>query len=183
MGLFIRKLIGKFYKGNEWKDLEYFDEKWKNRIHQMSEFISSTDSVVDYGCGKMWLRDYLSPQNMYYGVDYQSRGAGTIVCDFNSKQFPNIKSDIAFISGCLEYIDDPKWFLENISNYHEKCVISYCCLDNFGDFVSRKKLGWKNNFSKFELISLFESYRMTLKKNEITQTKNDIFYFEKNNPK
>ena len=131
MGLSVRKLIGWFYKTNEWKKIEYFDESWKKRIFQMSKYITPSDSIVDYGCGKMWLKEYLQTSNIYSGVDYQKRDEETIVCDFNKKEFPNKNSTVAFVSGCLEYVEDPKWFLNNIASYHNKCIISYCCMDNF----------------------------------------------------
>jgi hypothetical protein len=175
----VKKWIGRFYKTKEWREIEYFDESWKKRIHQMSKYITPTDSIVDYGCGKMWLKEFIAPSNAYYGVDYQKREEGTIVCDFNKKEFPGIRTSVSFISGCLEYIDKPSWFIKNIALYHEKCIISYCCNDNFNNIVERKQLGWKNNLSKKDLIALFEKEGLYLKSNEATPTVNQIFYFEK----
>lgn len=179
MGLSVKKLIGLFYKSKEWKSIEYFDDSWKKRIFQMSRYIRTEDSIVDYGCGKMWLKEYLSKSNTYIGVDYQKRDDATIVCDFNKKEFPNLNSTVAFVSGCLEYVEDPKWFLNKIAEHHEKCIISYCCTDQFEDYKQRKDLGWKNHLSKRELINLFGALKMLLKESDETLTRNQLFYFEK----
>lgn len=179
MGLSLKKLIGRFYKTSEWKEIEYFDEKWKKRISQMSKYIKPGDSVVDYGCGQMWLKDFLDPTCAYYGVDYCDRGDGTIICDFNKMQFPAQGATAAFVSGCIEYVENPGWFISNIVTHHSKCVISYCCTDNFPDMRHRNSLGWKNHLTKAELISLFENNGMHLSANEATETKNEIFFFIK----
>jgi hypothetical protein len=179
MVLSVKKWIGRFYKSKEWKEMEYFDERWKKRIQQMSRYLTPTDSIVDYGCGKMWLKDLITASNKYYGVDYQKRDEATIVCDFNKNEFPNIKASVSFVSGCLEYVENPLWFIKQIARHHERCIISYCCTDNFDNSLERKKLGWKNSLSKKEIINLFENEGLHLKANEITPTLNQIFHFEK----
>jgi len=43
-----------------WKEMEYFDPAWKQRIETMAALIpKQSQSVLDLGCGKMWLKDYL----------------------------------------------------------------------------------------------------------------------------
>ena len=81
----LRKFINK--KIN-WKDIEYFDDKWKLRIDKMSKYIERNDSVMDLGCGKMWLKKHLHETNLYIPVDYKNRGEGTIICEFNKNEFP-----------------------------------------------------------------------------------------------
>jgi len=179
MGLLIRKLIGLFHKTNEWKEMEYFDEGWKSRISQMAKFIPQGASVVDYGCGKMWLKEYLSASSEYSGVDYQKRDESTIVCDFNAMEFPKISAQVAFVSGCLEYVEKPDWFVSLISEYHEQCVISYCSTYYFNDFKQRKNLGWKNHLSESELKELFKRHHMNLVSQDNTPTNNKLFNFMK----
>lgn len=160
-----------------WEQDEYFDPIWKERIRHMSVYIQPTDSVVDLGCGMMWLRDFLKTTNIYFPVDYKKRDSSTIICNFNKEEFPAIQADIYFMSGCLEYIDNPNEFIKNISNYTNKCIVSYCSVELFSDLEVRKNLMWKNHLSNKELISLFEKHLFKLEDYQTTETNNQIFFF------
>ncbi len=162
-----------------WQDNEYFDPIWQERIQMMSKFIKSDDSIVDLGCGKMWLKKFISPNNKYFPVDYIKRDEETIVCDFNQSQFPNIQSSIYFISGCLEYIDNYDWFISEISKHTDACILSYCSTDVFSDFAVRNNLMWKNHLSNNELIEIFKKKNFILKEHLVTEHNNHIFYFTK----
>ena len=105
----ITRLIGYFGRSRpvSWRNIEYFNKKWKVRIEKMSAFVDPNCSVVDLGCGRMWLREYLPKTVRYYPVDYEDRGAGCIVQDFNQYQYPDVDADTAFASGCQEHVNDP----------------------------------------------------------------------------
>ena len=64
-----------------WKDIEYFDENWKERIRLMSQFIPQGVTVLDLGSGREWLKEVVG-ENFYTGVDYTRRSSTTIVCEF-----------------------------------------------------------------------------------------------------
>ena len=72
----------------EWKDIEYFEDNWINRTRMMAGFLPKNVSVMDLGCGKRWLQD-IHPISEYIPVDYCDRGPGTLLCDFNKKEFPD----------------------------------------------------------------------------------------------
>jgi len=163
-----------------WKDIEYFDDAWKKRIKLMATFIPDNKTITDLGCGKMWLKEYINDKNIkYIPVDYKNRGNNTIICDFNKHEFPTNESDIAFVSGCLEYVIDPEWFVNKISENNKLCIISYCTTDHYNNMTIRKANAWKNNLSKNELINLFRKSKMLLINETITNTKNTIFIFKK----
>lgn len=168
-----------FPKKIKWQDNEYFDPIWKMRIKHMSKYLDTNDKVVDLGCGMMWLTEYLSSTNEYIPVDYKKRGDNTIVCDFNKQQFPDIYADVYFVSGCLEYIEKPLWFIEKISTYSERCIVSYCTIEMFPNINMRNDLMWKNHLSETDLIEYFNKYGYLLKEKTITDTNNQIFYFSK----
>ena len=174
----IRRLFVK-KKKETWKDIEYFNEQWTERIQKMSEFISSTESVMDLGCGKMWLRSFLSSSNKYYPVDYTQRDDDTIIIDFNKNQFPNLKVDTVFASGILEYINDPQWFIEKISKCSNKCIISYCTVDYFPEEEKRVSRKWVNNLKFSDIVSIFKTNKMELTNNLLSENNNSIFVFEK----
>lgn len=160
-----------------WKHIEHFDETWKLRIQKMSKYIHSGESVIDLGCGLMWLKEYLPRNCTYTGVDYTKRNPETVLCDFNKKNFPKQQADVAFVSGCLEYIDDPAWFAKQIASSANKCVVSYCTMEAIPSMKSRIQLCWKNHMTKNQLIQLFENQNFKLTNSE--DGENSIFIFEK----
>lgn len=178
----LKKIIGQlnsfFIPVKKWKDVEYFDEKWEARVSKMAPYILSSESVMDLGCGKMTLKKYLS-DNKYFPVDYIKRDADTIVCDFNKHEFPEINSDICFISGCLEYIHDYKWFIDQIGLHSKKVILSYCTTDEFPNIRMRKRNAWINHLSKEEIVGLFKNKSFELKALDYSYNKDQIFIFEK----
>lgn len=166
-------------KKTNWQDNEYFDPIWEERIKSMSAYLLPNDRVVDLGCGMMWLKKFLLVTNEYIPVDYKKRDKNTIVCDFNKNEFPDKKADVYFVSGCLEYIIDPNWFITKISDYTHRCVISYCTSDIFSNLEVRKNLMWKSHLSEKQLIDLFAKHGFHMKDTFITDLNNQIFYFSK----
>ncbi|MHA4811235.1 methyltransferase domain-containing protein [Flavitalea flava] len=185
MGLLQKFLSGKDKNHNSktlntWKEIEYFDEEWKNRIQQMASYIPpNTKSIMDIGCGKMWLKEYLPDGCKYFGVDYINRGTDSHLFDLNNYEFPDFTCDLAFVSGCLEYIDDYKWLIDEIAVKNKECIISYCLLDVFTDLKEREKLHWRNHLSEMELIDLFSKNEMYLIKRDKTVTNNYIYVLRK----
>ena len=62
MGAYRKRLIGRLFnflnnKKKSWKEIEYFNPQWKERIIRMYEHIKDANSIVDYGCGEMWLKE------------------------------------------------------------------------------------------------------------------------------
>lgn len=162
-----------------WGKIEYFNPEWKDRIKRMARYIGETDSVVDLGCGQQWLREFLSPTNKYTGVDYRRRNSETMVCNFNRQEYPNVKADVYFISGCLEYVEDYEKFIENIVSFCRRCIISYCCMEDFPDKSLRRQRAWVNDLTKEQLIEAFVRRGMKLTCEDKTPTHNSIFVFDK----
>jgi hypothetical protein len=119
----------------------------------MSELIEEEKEVLDLGCGRMWLRDYLPPNARYWGCDYVKRDHNTIVCDFNQREFPAKRVDLMFISGCLEYVQDVDWFLENVARNCSSLILSYCTLELNPSPTVRNSLGWKSHLSLSGLLA------------------------------
>ena len=113
-----------------WGDLEgklgYDRPEWRKRMVALSLFISDADkSVMDLGAGNLQLQRLLNEDVHYLPVDYKQTSVDTIVCDFNKKEFPAQKVDVIFAAGILEYIEDPAWFLKEISTHCRKLILSY----------------------------------------------------------
>jgi len=178
-GLFqraIRKVLRAKKKHVSWQDLEHFDEDWKGRIRTMAQYIGRQESVVDLGCGQMWLKEFLNG-HVYYPVDYRMRGDDTHVADFNKHKFPDIRADTAFVSGTLEYLTDCEWFVDQISRRVKKCILSYCLVEYHPDVEERKKRAWQNHLTRAEIIAMFQKAGMTLMEENTSIVKNHIFVF------
>lgn len=182
----IKKLISTVLPGKPapaaavrtWKDIEYFEDSWINRIRMMAEFLPDGTTVMDLGCGQMGLPK-VKTLKTYIPIDYCKRNEETRVCDFNKKQFPAEKAEYTFVSGCLEYVNDPDWFISRIAKASNHCVISYCSTDGFPDKAARTRLVWVNHLSRQEVIDLFERHGMKLEKESFYQPHNNIFLFSK----
>lgn len=161
-----------------WEMLEYFDESWKKRIGEMTSFINPGESVIDLGCGKMWLRSFLK-NNAYHGVDYRQRDETTIVADFNSHEYPDIQADVAFISGALEYVEDYEWFVRQVCSHSRKCIVSYCTTEHYPDLIVRNQKAWKSHLSRAGLLEVFERNGMQLDAENTAVVNNPIFVFTK----
>lgn len=174
-----KKIVSMIYvdKRSTWSEIEYFNPEWKNRIKIMSQYIGPTDSVVDFGCGEMWLKEFLGRGNQYIGVDYKKRDGETLVCDFNQGEYPNVIGDVCFVSGCLEYIVDYEALIKHIANRFSRCIISYCCIEDFSNMDARRQRTWVNDLSRDQVITIFEANRMKLNVENKTLTNNSIFVF------
>ena len=177
---FSRKLWSKIAswtgRDRSWQELEYFDESWKRRIEEMAKFIFPGESVVDLGCGRMWLKPLLR-DNEYHPVDYTRRDATTVVANFNRHEYPDIVADVSFVSGTLEYIEDYEWFTKEICSRSKKCIVSYCTTECFPDLKVRSRKAWKSHLSRTTLIGLFIKYGMELAAESDVVTQNPIFVF------
>jgi hypothetical protein len=166
-------LIG---RQSSWEKLEYFDESWKMRIEEMARFIAPRESVVDLGCGQMWLKALLKG-NEYHPVDYKERDASVTVADFNSYEYPHFETDVAFVSGALEYVEDYQWFVRQIYSHSKRCILSYCTVENFPDLNVRKSKAWKNHLSHSEVVELFAASGMYVEAESARVPQNPIFVF------
>jgi hypothetical protein len=163
-----------------WAEVERFDPAWRTRIERMAAYIGQGDaSVVDVGCGPMWLRDYIASDVSYTGIDYVARDETTIICDLNRAPVPRIAADVWFVSGCLEYLDDPGRFIDQVSLYARKCIISYCDLDNFPSLEERENRGWRNHLSLHDVASFLHRNDMVSIGSEVLPSGDSIIVFSR----
>lgn len=161
-----------------WQRLEYFDESWKKRIETMASYIQPGESVVDLGCGRMWLKPFLK-NNVYYPVDYTQRDQSTVVADFNTHEFPEIVADVAFVSGTLEYVEDYGWFVGQVCSRSKRCILSYCTTEHYPSMRTRSQKAWKSHLSRSALLGVFEECGMHLDAENSAVPQNPIFVFSK----
>ena len=151
---------------NEWENIEFFAD-WSNRSRIMSEFINRKfTSLLDLGCGQMHIKKYLPDTIRYYGCDYKARDNDTIICDLSQGEFPDIKVDICFMAGVLEYLTNWKTVIEKMTSCCKQIIISYSTTEEAPVRDER----WVNDLSERDLLeyvsangfSLVEKKKVTL---------------------
>jgi 2-polyprenyl-3-methyl-5-hydroxy-6-metoxy-1,4-benzoquinol methylase len=163
-----------------WKDVETFDELWKQRIQLMASFIpKEAKTILDVGCGKMWLREFIPATVKYSGIDYVARGEGCIVCDLNRAEFPEGSYDVIFVSGCLEYVEDYRWFLRTVAQRcRMRVLLSYCVLDHFNNLPQRRTLAWVSDLTEAMLLEESESAGLKLVAKVEAPSADRVYVFE-----
>lgn len=142
-----------------WKDVERFNTEWNERIELMARYIpAECRSILDLGCGEMTLKNYIPETCKYLPVDYTDRGLGTIVCDFNKREYPSQPRDLTFMSGIIEYVRDYDWFIQKAVFGSSTIIASYCTLDTIPSKRQRRLNAWHNHLTDKELVSSFRKY-------------------------
>lgn len=142
-----------------WSNPNSLEPSWDARAELAAQFIPGGTRVLDLGCGKMALERFLPYGCHYQGCDLVARNSRTIVCDFNTGQFPTeaaSQSDIIVFLGVLEYILDADAFFAHLRASNRDIVLSYCATDLSS--VDRASLGWMTHFSFLDLAQLFDRH-------------------------
>ena len=151
----LRKYFGKAdYR--RWSDHNSLSPVWNPRTNLIAEMIPSGSSVLEFGCGRMVLKDYLSAGCNYTGSDLVDRGDGTIVCNLNAPNLPLFANhQYAVFSGVLEYVNDLPSVISHIGKFVDTIIASYVTLEFVSGRLSRRSVGWVNDFTNEEFVNLF----------------------------
>ena len=183
------------YADKGWQEFEQSDtnalkrqrQGWKDRARAMSQLIPEDVKVLmDIGCGEELLKEFLCKDIKYYGLDYCERNKETIICDINKEKLPDIKVDLYYMAGIIDYVIDIPNFIKQLSRakyvvmsktrnerfirlddkvmdsgYMNYGISSYYCSNQITDmfeigFVCRK-MQW-NYKQRDEYYFLFENY-------------------------
>jgi len=138
-----------------WTDSSNLLTDWDSRTQRIAELIKPNSSVLEFGAGRMVLKQYLPDNCTYTPSDIVARGKDTLICDLNSTELPRFPPhDIAVFSGVLEYIHDVPRLISHLSKSVTMIVASYAVTD-FNP-SERYAQGLVNNYSSDEIIALFE---------------------------
>lgn len=137
------------------------EHAWRERTEAMVSFIDfeNVRSVMDLGAGGQHLRGYIPKGIEYVPVDIKERfvhGEGTLLANFNNKEFPERNADCMFCAGILEYMEYPQWWISNVCLHCDKeIVISYHCAKIGCDIKQRYLEGWVNHITENKLKDIF----------------------------
>lgn len=140
-----------------WSNTSALEPAWDSRAKAAAKLIDSGARVLDLGCGRMALREYLPSNCSYRGCDLVPRDQNTIVCDLNAGEFPHkeaAESDVTVFLGVLEYIEDVRSFFSHLQESSRTIVMSYSPRE-WSRTVDRAGQGWFNALSLDDLKQLF----------------------------
>lgn len=112
------------YADKSWQEFEKSDtnalkrqrQGWKDRGRAMSQLIpEDVKTLMDIGCGEELLKEFLCKDINYYGLDYCERNKETIICDINKEKLPDIKVDLYYMAGIIDYVTDIPNFIKQLS--------------------------------------------------------------------
>ena len=137
----------------------------------------------------MYYKELLPNGCKYIPIDYVKRSDDSIVCDFNSIDFPDIKADVALVSGVLHYIEDPVRFLNWVCDVaNRKIIVRHILFEIFSKAVpptpeNYKFLGIRSMISMSEIKEVISKRGFTVTREEvfITHEDNPLLCFEKVN--
>ena len=112
---------------NTWTKEMQYSEIMENRIKKILSLfdVNEYKSVMDLGCGKQTLKNYLPKTIKYIPVDQHNHIATTIIKDFNKGEFLYEKVDAVFCLGVFEYIYDLPAFVKKIASVTNTIIGSY----------------------------------------------------------
>lgn len=141
-----------------WQQIDNLKKDWDSRTILIAGLIPPESSVLEFGAGRLVLRNHLPPGCTYLPSDVVDRGAGTIVCDLN-RSFPSLSQRFthAVFSGVLEYLSDIGLVVNFLKNHADTIIASYSSVNKLSDYITRRRHGWINHLTEDQLISLFES--------------------------
>ena len=139
-----------------WRSPDSFSKDWDSRSSIIASLVPPDSAVIEFGAGRMALKDLLPSGCAYTPSDLIDRGGGTLVCDLNSKMLPPIpRHDVAVFGGVLEYVHDVPRLISHLSNSVEIIVASYAVTDSNQE--NRRGNGWVNDLSSSDILALFEA--------------------------
>jgi hypothetical protein len=139
-----------------WGDCRSFSTDWDARTARLARMIPPGSQVLEFGAGRMALKNYLPPGCSYTPSDLVDRGAGTIVCDLNGPELPAFPPhDVAVFSGVLEYIHDVRSVVSHIGGLVATIVASYAIRERVSGRMTRRAQGWVNDLTSQQFEEVF----------------------------
>ncbi len=151
----LRRLRGGADYGR-WGNPSSLSPDWDSRTEQIARLIPPGATVLEFGAGRMALRDHLPAGCKYTPSDLVNRGDGTIVCDLNAQELPLFPPhDVAVFSGVLEYVNDVSCLITHICKSVNIIIASYAVRERVSGTVMRRSQGWVNDYGSDEFEEVF----------------------------
>lgn len=140
---------------DRWQEPASLDPEWDDRTRLLASFIEPNSSVIEFGAGRLALKEMLPPGCTYRPADIVARSPDTLVFDLNG-EYPELSSryDYAVLSGVLDYVEDLPRLFRWLAATTRIALFSYAITDRLHDPVTRRRSGWVNHFSHDGISSI-----------------------------
>ncbi|HKY90851.1 MAG TPA: polysaccharide pyruvyl transferase family protein, partial [Nevskiaceae bacterium] len=139
-----------------WSDSQNLPDRWSYRSELAARFVPAGATLMDIGCGKMAIEQFLPNGCTYIPVDLVRRDDRTIVCDLNAGEYPPADG-VTHVSvlGVVEYLKDPAAFFRWLDGVPaRRLVLSYIPGDRGMPVERRREAGWINDLSRDDVVRL-----------------------------
>lgn len=162
-----------------WSERANLDDKWNARAARAVSFVPPGATVLDVGCGKMFLEQILPPGCRYIPLDLVARDERTIVCDLNRGEYPRVDGVTHAVAlGVLEYLHDERGFFRWLAGIRPaRLILSYVALDTSVKPEARRRAGWVSDLTFAEIVGLATDAGFSLADVERINANNRIFVF------
>lgn len=143
-----------------WQQEASYQRGWGDRARMLARQVRDGETVIEFGCGRMQLKEHLPPGCAYTPTDQQDVfGLGVKILDLNAAELPEIRADVAVFSGVLEYLFDVPRVIGWLSGQARAIVCSYAVSDN-PDHQGLMRLhnGWVNAFRERDLVRIMKEH-------------------------
>jgi hypothetical protein len=157
-----------------------FGDQWQPRAAAASEWLATTNSIADLGCGTMNLERCLRPWQRYIPVDLARRDERTLVLDLNKisdlDRLPAANS--CALLGVLEYIYGPDQLIAALHGRYSQVVATFNILRDGESAEDRVGDGWVNHFTRDEVLALFADHGFALVRDHVFSGKRREHLFD-----
>ena len=139
-----------------WGNTRSLSLDWDARTERIARLVPPGSTVLEFGAGKMALRNYLPEGCKYTPSDLVDRGNGTIVCDLNATELPEFPPhDVAVFSGVLEYLNNIDRLIINLKMKVNIIIASYVVQEQVPSKLMRRSCGWVNDYTSVDFEDIF----------------------------
>lgn len=142
-----------------WSNQASLLSSWDSRAEFAAQFIAAGSTVLDLGCGKMALEQFLPEGCRYIPADLVSRDVRTVICDLNAGDYPEAaaaSAQVITLLGVIEYVVDLRTALQWLLARGCPVIITYHPADATAG-MDRLELGWLNHLTLREWRRLLEN--------------------------
>lgn len=140
-----------------WKKPEELLVHWQERTKIIKDMIPENSRIIEFGAGRMWLKENLPPGCTYTPSDLVSHSPETLICDLNEPINIDLsRYDTVVFSGVLEYVYDVDKVFQQLEPFMKNIFLSYASSET--STTKRLERGWLSDFTKADLISIFKKY-------------------------
>jgi len=141
-------------ENKRWHDVNNLKEEWDKRTILLAKLIEPNSNVIEFGAGRLILKNHLPKGCTYTPSDITDRGENTIVCNLNDKILPQFDHSFntAIFSGVLEYVEDVPRLINYLSGL-QTIIISYAT-SKLNERIKSNE--WVNSYNDSDILDIFK---------------------------